>query len=127
MKNEIRIGQVQGSGAVQMTSATSQYITGINPTIDVPQGHIAIVTIHATLVPNASSIFGQFEVDGQTVAYPQISSTGTASQNIPASGVIKLGPGKHVVRFKVQANATAGQVDPNNVTMSWIIAPAVVK
>jgi len=123
MKSEVRIGRLKGSGAaINLTTAT-QVIGGLSVTLDIPKGHVALVTYGGVTVVNNSVTTVELEADGAIVAYGVVSSDPANGTNEALNQSWLLTAGRRAVRVLCRANAAAGQLDPNTSMLSWIIAP----
>jgi len=116
------IGRARGTGAVINLTTAYQTIGGLNPTITVPAGCIAVATLHATGAVNGTSVFFNFGIDGIDQA-PSISMSAPNACVLTGSEAWSVPSGVHTLRASVKASAAVGTVDPANCTMSWIIAP----
>ena len=123
MRSEVRIGRLKGSGAVINLTTAGQVVGGLSVTLDIPKGHVALVTYSGITIVNNSVTIVELEVDG-AIQSPgcQVSDPANGTNEMLGQSWL-LTAGRRAVRVLCRANAAAGVLDPNTSMLSWIIAP----
>jgi hypothetical protein len=122
MKNSVKLGRFLGSGASVNLDTGLSYLPGLSMSLHVPKGHVALLTLCATVTVSNNVTYVGLDVDG-LAAGPSIIQQASNTVYMTGSQVYQIPAGRHSLRVFAQASSAAGNLDPTLVTMSWIIAP----